>query len=68
MVSVRPFYLYGECMIAPRQPSWSTEREGQVVATSRHPVVRGLYRLITVYVTSLLSLLSETVGECCLSS
>ncbi len=68
MVSVRPFYLHGECMIAPRQPSWSTEREGQVVATSRHLVIRGLYRLITVYVTSLPSLLSETVGECCLSS
>lgn len=24
MVSVHPFNIHGECMIAPRQPSWST--------------------------------------------
>ena len=63
MVSVRPFYLYIECMIAPRQPSWSTEREGQVVATSRHLVVRGLYRLITVYVTSFYSWMNAACPE-----
>ena len=63
MVSVRPFYLHDECMIAPRQPSWSTEREGQVVATSRHLVVRGLCRIITVYVTSFCSWMNAACPE-----